>query len=67
MPYQIYQTFLDIYNIKRQPTTPMNTNINTNIKNNIKTPMNTNIKTPMNTPIKNNINTPYWEFFTAWI
>ena len=51
MPYQIYQTFLDIYNIKRQPTTPMNTNI----------------KTPMNTPIKNNINTPYWEFFTAWI
>ena len=51
MPYQIYQTFLDIYNIKRQANTPINTPI--------KTPMNTNIKTPMNTP--------YWEFFTAWM
>ena len=55
MPYQIYQTFLDIYNIKRQPTTPMNTNIKTPIKN------------YMNTPIKNYMNTPYWEFFTAWM
>ena len=67
MPYQIYQTFLDIYNIKRQPTTPMNANINTNIKNNIKTPMNTNIKNNIKPPMNANIKTPYWEFFTAWM
>ena len=59
MPYQIYQTFLDIYNIKRQPTTSINTPI--------KTPINANMNTNMNTNIKNYIKTPYWEFFTAWM
>ena len=67
MPYQIYQTFLDIYNIKRQPTTPINTPIKTPINTNIKNNINTNIKNNMNTNIKTPMNIPYWEFFTAWM